>query len=191
MSIQTSMQKKYIFSVLTAGLIFLFYQNQAVSSLPQVVLQLPEPALWQRDLSVGTDIVGPEHYYFNGTTDIDLNYVPIEDDLSVSLKERGEAQFVKDTMRGKNLINSMFGADSTRLLSHTLKTLPGGQLLEINTAQKIDGEEFLILERYFIFPNEAVHLELRWAKSASAEKVLLAQKAFSRVTPQFRGAIRK
>ena len=118
-----------------------------------------------------------------------MNYLPIEDDLSASLKERGEAQFVKDAMRGKNLINTMFGAAETRLLNHKLKTVPNGQLLEINTTQKIDGEEFLILERYFIYPKEAVHLELRWAKSASAEKVLQAQKAFSRVMPQFRGTI--
>jgi hypothetical protein len=181
------MQKKYIFSILAAGLVFLFWQNRAVSSLPQVVLKFPEPALWSRDTEVGTEIVGPEHYYFTGTTDIDLNLVPIEDDLSASLKERGEAQFVKDTMRGKNTVNTMFGADESKLLSHSLKPAAGGQVLEINTSQKIDGVEFLILEKYFVYPKEAVHLALRWPKYFDAQKVTAAKAAFSRVTPQFRG----
>lgn len=182
------MQKKYLYALLTIVFSFLFYQNKASSSLPQIVYQLPEPTLWGRDLEAGAEIVGPEHYYFAGTTNIDLNIVPIEDDLLNSLKTRGEKQIVLDMMHGKNTINAMFAAEDSILISHNSKPIADGQLLELATTQKIGTEQFRILEKYFIFNNESVHLELRWPASADPEKVKLAQKNFASITPQSRGS---
>ena len=178
--------------ILTA-LVFLgvvFYQTQATSSLPQIVYQLPQPKLWQRDLEIAEEIewVGPEHFYFAGTDNIDLNVMPIDDDLYKSFLERGEKQFIKDTMRGKNLIDGMFGVEPAQLVKHTSQKLNDAIILEINTTQRLPDGQYEILEKYFIYPGQAINFQLRWPQTADGKKVLEAQNAFAQLAPKSRSS---
>lgn len=180
------MRKKLILAILTVFSSILFFQNRANSDLPVISYQLPEPALWKRDEEIGTEIIGPEHYYFEQTEDIDLNIVPIDDDLAESLKTRGQEQFIKDIMNGKNAINGMFGIEPVQLVSSELKTENGAQVLYLNTTQRIENDQFEILEKYFIYKGQAVNFQLRWPQTANAEQIKKAQKIFGQISLQAR-----
>jgi hypothetical protein len=169
----------------------LFYQNNADSTLPQIVYQLPEPSLWKRDTAIGTELAGPEHYYFNQTDNIDLNIVPIEDDLLDSLKTRGAQQFTQDIMSGKNHINTMFGAEDTKLISSELKSFNGAYILELRTEQKIEKLTLSVLEKYFIYKGQAVNFQLRWQNDSDVQNVKKAQLVFNKMTVQARSAASK
>lgn len=167
----------------------LLFQNRAQSTLPALSYQLPSPASWQRDLDVEVDMIGPEHYYFEKNEDIDLNIVPIEDDLAESLRTRGLEQFLQDILLGKNMINRIFDVDDVVLLSHELTQQNGAQVLRIRTTQRVEEEQLQIEEKYFIYPGQAVNFQLRWSQNANADQLRRAQQAFEQISMQSRSSL--
>lgn len=160
----------------------LFFQNRASSSIPALRYQVPEAAQWSRDKDLQTELIGPEHYYFGKTENIDLNIIPIEDDLLSSLNTRGAEQFVSDIMHGKNSINTMFGADESKLVSKNLSMVGEARVLEIKTTQAIETKNFTILEKYYIYQNQAVNFQLRWSEDADPKELKTAQALFAKIS---------
>lgn len=172
-----------------AGAIFiataLILQNQtAESSLPHLTYQLPQAQKWKRFKDFDLDLAGPKQYYFSETDNIDLNVVPIDDDLLTSLNERGDQQFVKDIMRGKNAINQMFGVGDTVLISYQVVSSADKKVLSLKTQQKIENESFYIIEKYFIYPKQAVNFQLRYKQSSDQNLVKQAAALFEQINPQ-------
>jgi hypothetical protein len=163
----------------------LILQNQtAESSLPHLTYQLPQAQKWKRFKDFDLDLAGPKQYYFSETDNIDLNVVPIDDDLLTSLTERGEKQFIEDIMRGKNAINQMFGVGETLLISYQVVGAPDKKVLSLKTQQKIENEIFYITEKYFIYPKQAVNFQLRYKQSSDQNLVKQAALLFEQITPQ-------
>lgn len=153
--------------------------NAGVNKKAKIQYFLPEPQKWSRDYDVQADISGPKHFYFKDSENIDLNVIPIDDDLSASLNTRGVDQFIQDVLEGKNLINDTFGVGRTEVLTYNLKKEKDHQILEISCQQMIEDEKVETLERYYIYPHYAVHAQLRWRNSAGADKIKEAKKLFA------------
>lgn len=198
------MKKKVLASVVLMFLmtsVFVF-SDTAQSVLPQLSYKIPEPKLWLKHNDPEISLVGPAHYYFNQTEDIDLNIVPIDDDLLTSLNERGEKNFIDDIMRGKNQINQMFAAQPSKLVSYKVTNISAsdratasevvqqaggeGKLLELRLTQVLGDEEHNILERFFIYPKQAINFQLRSKKSSDPNKVKQAEKLFVQIQPHVR-----
>ena len=184
--------KKKLFLASAIFLAFaLLLQNQnAESSLPHLTYQLPQAQKWKRFKDFDLDLAGPKQYYFSDTEDIDLNVVPIDDDLLTSLNERGEKQFVEDIMRGKNAINQMFAVGETKLIEYKISNGASGQkILSLKTEQQIVNEYFYVIEKYFIYPKQAVNFQLRFSQNSDQALAKQAQTLFEQINPQ--AALRK
>jgi hypothetical protein len=179
--------KKKLFLASAVFLAFaLILQNQnAESSLPHLTYQLPQAQKWKRFKDFDLDLAGPKQYYFSDTDNIDLNVVPIDDDMLTSLTQRGEKQFVEDIMRGKNAINQMFAVGDSKLIDYKLSTGSAGQkILSLRTEQQIVNETFYVIEKYFIYPKQAVNFQLRFNQSSDQALVKQATALFEQINPQ-------
>lgn len=180
------MKKKLVLACAAFLAVGLLLQNHsAESSLPHLTYQLPQAQKWKRFKDFDLDLAGPKQYYFSETDNIDLNVVPIDDDLLTSLNERGEKTFVEDIMRGKNAINQMFAVGDTKLIEYKLTAGQSGEkVLSLKTEQKIENETFYITEKYFIYPKQAVNFQLRFSQSSDQKLVKQASDLFEQINPQ-------
>lgn len=179
--------KKKLFLAFAAFLaVALLLQNQkAESSLPHLTYQLPQAQKWKRFKDFDLDLAGPKQYYFSDTDNIDLNVVPIDDDLLTSLTERGEKQFVQDIMKGKNAINQMFAVGESKLIEYKISNGKSGEkILSLRTEQQIVNENFYVIEKYFIYPKQAVNFQLRFKQSSDQVLVKQAAALFEQINPQ-------
>lgn len=180
------MKKKLFLAAAVFVAFALLLQNQnAESSLPHLTYQLPQAQKWKRFKDFDLDLAGPKQYYFSETDNIDLNVVPIDDDLLTSLTQRGEKQFVQDIMRGKNAINQMFAVGDSKLIEYKLSTGKAGEkILTLRTEQQIVNETFYVTEKYFIYPKQAVNFQLRFKQSSDQALVKQAAVLFEQINPQ-------
>jgi hypothetical protein len=125
--------------------------------------------------------MGPEHYLFGGTPNIDLNIVPMDEDLLKQLSTRGASQFVADTLQGKNKINKMFGVGETKLVDYKLMAAKDLRILQIRSRQTIGIDKIQTVEKYYFYKNTTLHLELRWQDDSDQRKVKQALKEFSQM----------
>lgn len=167
----------------SAALFSLHLAADAQAPAEPLFYKLANPKLWSLDLEIAAEleIDGPEHFQFSESEDIDLNFVPIDDDLLASFKERGEAQFVKDIMSGKNRINAMFAVADSFLVSKEISDLDGGgKLLTLRLRQVID-DEFFTVEKWFIYPKTALQVSFRHSVKADRELVTKAEAEFNKI----------
>ncbi len=174
-----------IISIITL-IIFLatFIQANTNKNQSQIQYFLPEVKKWSRDLEVDADISGPKHFYFSETEDIDLNVVPVDDDIATSLNSRGADQFIEDILSGKNYVNDMLGAGKIEVLSYNLTKAKDHQILEINSRQLLSDGMTESVERFYIYPSRSIHTQLNWRKSSDPKKVKEAKSLFAQFKVQ-------
>ena len=180
-----------ILVVVVCGISYFAPKADAESGAPVLVYRIPDISKWSRDHEMDTEIVGPKHFYFSDTDNIDLNIVPIDDDLQKSLASRGTDVFVKEALGAKNMINRMFTVGESELVDFKLQSKAGIQELQMRCKQNIEGLQIQTLEKYFIVKGQALHAELRWQNNSDMEKVKQATKLFSEMTVSLASGAKK
>ncbi|MGZ3725163.1 MAG: hypothetical protein ACXWQQ_05155 [Pseudobdellovibrio sp.] len=168
-----------IISIVTLLIFMASFIEARSTSKAQIQYFLPDAKKWSRDTDVVADISGPKHFYFLDTENIDLNVVPIDDDLASSIRSRGVDQFVKDILTGKNYIDAVFGVNKTEILSYNLVKEKGRQILEINSRQLLSEGMVESTEKYYIYPGRTIQTQLNWKKAADPAQVKEARKLFA------------
>lgn len=151
--------------------IFYSFDSLAENKNTIIKFEKPDSNLWKIENDEDNKDLGPEHYTFKKNEKIELNIVPITDDLFSQIKSKGKKQFIKDTMEGKNLINNLFGVGKSKIISTKWIDSNDKEILELCVQQKIEKDTIESFEKYFIFPSKALHIEIRYSKDIDNKQI--------------------
>lgn len=164
------------------GFVFLQLGAHGAVPAPELVSSAGNSASWLRDVEVSPVSTGAEHYTWKTDPSIDLNVMPVHDDLLASFKKSGVDEFVKDLLVGKNYANHLFGVGETELIQKSVQQSGGLEILTLQLRQKIaDDQTIETKEKYFIAEGRAFQIGLRWEKGSDPKAKALADQDFENI----------